>query len=241
MRIILNAIIMLAELAAVAGAAWFGLHYPLLFAGVTAATALALGLALEIARLRNEMPFYFDREPGRLPLFTTVVGSLEALVKSVLAGAAALLTFLGTDFDRLTTVAVAFAVCLFIGIQGVRFLAERLKARPLRWGYFRLAAPLGLIFSTALSFLPSPGMTEMARRAAFDLPERPSLQQASEFLFLLKQSFDDIVERMLGLVFDPGVAQGLSAIVSVNMLSGFVLALYAVLIAEAVRWMEQRT
>ena len=80
----------------------------------------------------------------------------------------------------------------------------------------------------------------MAKRAAFELPERPSLEQASEFLFLLKQSFDDIVERMLGLVFDPGVAQGLSAIVSVNMLSGFVLALYAVLIAEMIRWLEAR-
>ena len=126
-------------------------------------------------------------------------------------------------------------------MQVLRFLTHRLQARPLRWGFFRLAAPLGLLFSAGLSFLPAPGITELAKRAAFDLPDKPSLQQASEFLFLLKQSFDDIVERMLGLVFDPGVAQGLSAIVSVNMLSGFVLALYAVLIAECVRWMEPRT
>ncbi len=240
MRIIFNAILMALELAAIAGVAWLGLNSPLLFAGLTALLALGVGINMEIARLKNEMPFYFDRPPGKLRLFAALVGSTEALVKAALAGVVALLTFLGTDTERLTSVAIAFAVCLFLGIQIVRGLASSLQARPMRWGYFRLAPPLGLMFSAALSFLPSPGITEMARRAAFDLPERPSLQQASEFLFLLKQSFDDIVERMLGLVFDPGVAQGISAIVSVNMLSGFVLALYAVLIAEAGRWLEAR-
>jgi hypothetical protein len=249
MRIIFNAVVMLAELAAIAGVAWIGLHEPLIFAGATFVISLALGIALEIARLKNEMPFYFDRpadtksgsQPGQLQLFTTLVGSSEAFVKALLAGVAALLTFLGTDTDRLTYVAVAFGICLFLGVQGVRFLTHRLQARPLRWGYFRLAAPLGLLFSAGLAFLPSPGITELAKRAAFDLPTNPSLAQASEFLFLLKQSFDDIVERMLNIVFSPDVATAISAFVSVNMLSGFVLALYAVLIAEAVRWMEQRS
>ncbi len=249
MRIIFNAIIMLAELAAIAGVAWLGLHEPLIFAAVTFVISLALGIALEIARLKNELPFYFDRgppsqtgqQPGKLQLFTTLVGSSEAFVKALLAGVAALLTFLGTDMDRLTYVAIAFGICLFLGVQGVRFLSHRLQARPLRWGYFRLAAPLGLLFSAGLSFLPSPGITELAKRAAFDLPANPSLAQASEFLFLLKQSFDDIVERMLNLVFSPDIALAISAFVSVNMLSGFVLALYAVLIAEGVRWMEQRS
>ena len=245
MRIIYNAIIMLAELAAIAGVAWFGLHYPLMFAAATFVISLALGIALEIARLKNELPFYFDREanaqPGRLQLFTAVVGSSEAFVKALLAGVAGLLTFLGTDIDRLTYVAIAFGICLFLGVQGVRFLTHRLQARPLRWGYFRLAAPLGLMFSAGLAFLPSPGITELAKRAAFDMPTNPSLAQASEFLFLLKQSFDDIVERMLNIVFSPDVAVAISAFISVNMLSGFVLALYAVLIAEGVRWLEQRS
>jgi hypothetical protein len=238
MHIIYNAILMALELAAIAGVSWLGLEMPLTFAAVTALIALSLGAGLEIARLKNEIPFYFDRAPGKLAVFTAVVGSSEALVKAALAGVVALLTFLGTDNARLTTVTVAFAICLFLGVQMVRFLSHAFRARPLRWGYFRLAPPLGLLFSAALTFVPSPGITEMARRAAFDLPAKPSLQQASEFLFLLKQSFDDIIESMFSLVFDPGIAQALSAIVSVNMLSGFVLALYAVLIAEGLRYLE---
>nr|WP_210270011.1 hypothetical protein [Hyphomicrobium methylovorum] len=231
---------MVLELAAIAGIAWIGFTEPLLFAGGTALIALAVGASLEVARLNYEFPFYFDRLPGRSRYLIIAVGALEAITKAVLAGVVGLLTFLGTDQDRLMWVAVIFAVTLFLGVQAVRFLIERLKAKPLRWGYFRLAAPLGLLFSAGLTFLPAPGITELAKRATFDLPARPTMEQGSEFLFLLKQSFDEIVVRMLSWIFDPSLAQAIGAVVSVNMLTGFVLALYAVLIAEGIRRLETR-
>lgn len=240
MYILFNGLIMALELAAICAVAWVGYWAPLVFAAGTAMLALGVGAALEIARLRYEFPFYFERTPGRSIYLIVAVGALESITKAVLAGVVALLTFLGTDQERLQIVAIVFAACLFLGVQLVRFLIGRLKARPLRWGYFRLAAPLGLLFSAGLTFLPAPGIPELAKRAAFDLPAKPSMEQASEFLFLLKQSFDEIVVRMLSWVFDPSLAQAIGAIVSVNMLSGFVLALYAVLIAEGVRTLESR-
>jgi len=240
MYILFNGLLMALELAAIGGVAWVGYTAPLVFAAGTAVIALAVGAALEIARLKYEFPFYFDRAPGRSMILIVAVGALESITKAVLAGVVGLLTFLGTDPERLKNVAIIFAIALFLGVQAVRFLMGRLKARPLRWGYFRLAAPLGLLFSAGLTFLPAPGITELAKRAAFDLPAKPTMEQASEFLFLLKQSFDEIVVRMLSWVFDPSLAQAIGAIVSVNMLSGFVLALYAVLIAEGIRRLENR-
>jgi hypothetical protein len=240
MHILFNGLVMALELVAIAAVAWAGFTAPLIFAAGTALLALAVGAALEIARLKYEFPFYFDRVPGRSIIIIVIVGVIESVTKAILAGVVGLLTFLGTDQNRLKFVAAIFAISLFLGVQVVRFLMERLKARPLRWGYFRLAAPLGLIFSAGLTFLPAPGITELAKRAAFDLPSKPSMEQASEFLFLLKQSFDDIVVRMLTWVFDPTVAQAIGAVVSVNMLSGFVLALYAVLIADGIRALEKR-
>lgn len=240
MYILFNGLMMALELAAIYGVAWVGYTAPLIFAAGTAALALGVGAALEIARLKYEFSFYFDRTPGRSIILIVGVGAIESITKAVLAGVVALLTFLGTDQERLKIVAIVFGASLFLGVQVVRFLMARLKARPLRWGYFRLAAPLGLLFSVGLTFLPAPGITELAKRAAFDLPAKPSMEQASEFLFLLKQSFDEIVVRMLSWVFDPSLAQAIGAIVSVNMLSGFVLALYAVLIAEGLRTLESR-
>lgn len=238
MYILINGLVMALELVAIAAVAWAGLTYPLYFALGTAAIVLVMGAWLEYARIQNEIPFYFDRAPNRSMLFAWLVAAGESIAKALLAGVVGLMTFLGTDAERLWWVAAIFAITLFIGVQIVRWLAYHLRARPLRWGYFRLAAPLGLIFSVGQSFLPAPGFTELARRVTFDMPERPSTEQASEFLFLLKQTFDDIVERMLTWVFDPGVAQIVASVVSVNMLSGFVLSIYAVLIADAGRRME---
>jgi len=240
MHILFNGLLMALELAAIFAVAWAGFTAPLLFAAGTALLALAVGAALEIARLRYEFPFYFERLPGRSIIIIVIAGVVESVTKAILAGVVGLLTFLGTDLERLKLVSIIFAISLFLGVQIVRVLMDRLKARPLRWGYFRLAAPLGLIFSAGLTFLPAPGITELAKRAAFDLPARPTMEQASEFLFLLKQSFDEIVVRMLSWVFDPALAQAIGAVVSVNMLSGFVLALYAVLIAEGIRTLERK-
>ena len=237
MHILFNGLMMALELAAICAVAWVGFTAPLLFAGGTALLALGVGAALEIARLKYEFPFYFDRAPGRSIYLIVAVGTIKSVTKAILAGVVGLLTFLGTDHERLKWVAVIFAASLFLGVQAVRFLMYRLKARPLRWGYFRLAAPLGLCLGRA--DLPAGTRHyELAKRAAFDLPLKPTMEQASEFLFLLKQSFDEIVVRMLSWVFDPALAQAIGAVVSVNMLSGFVLALYAVLIAEGIRKLE---
>ncbi|HMN37826.1 MAG TPA: hypothetical protein PKD49_09000 [Hyphomicrobium sp.] len=238
MYILFNAIAMALELAAIIAVAWAGFTYPLAFAAATAAIAFLLGMRLEYARLQNEIPFYFDRVPSRAAIFAWAVAGGEAFAKALLAGVVGLLTFLGTDTGRLGWVAGIFAFTLFLGVQIVRVLTVSFKARPLRWGYFRLAAPLGIVFSMGQSFLPAPGFSELARRATFEMPARPTMEQASEFLFLLKQTFDDIVERMLTWVFDPAIAQIAASLVSVNMLSGFVLSIYAVLIAEGIRRME---
>lgn len=92
----------------------------------------------------------------------------------------------------------------------------------------------------ALSFLPHPSMTDVGRRLIFETPARPSLAQASELLFMLKQKFDDIVVSVLGLYLPPDVAKVAGLLVSVNMLTGFAIAVFAVAIADMVRRMEER-
>ncbi len=73
------------------------------------------------------------------------VGLVEATLKGVLAGLAALFTFSGTNPDRLFWVAVVFAVTVYMGAATLRYLSIKLDAVPARWGYFRLAPPLGSV------------------------------------------------------------------------------------------------
>ena len=115
LRIIANAVIMAGEVAAVAALAAFAFYYPFVFAGVTAALSFVLGLRLEVARLRYELPFYFGGLVKRGTFLTVLVGSFEALFKALLAGVAALFTFAGTNTDRLFWVAVLFGLCVYAG------------------------------------------------------------------------------------------------------------------------------
>jgi hypothetical protein len=244
LRILINGLIMAGELAAVAGAAAFGYHHPFLFAGATAALSFALGLRLETARLRYELPFYFGGLVRRSALLTGIVGFLEAGFKGVLAGVATLFTFAGTDRDRLFWVAVLFAVCVYLGAGLLRFLSLKAGALPMRWGYFRLAPPLGLLFSAGLALLaaaavlPSTSVPDIGWKIIFDMPPRPSIEQVSELLFQLKQAFDDFIVTVLSVALDPQVARLIGIVISVNVLSGFVSALYASLIAAGVRASE---
>lgn len=246
MKIIANGLIMAAEIAAVAAVAWFAWQFPFLFAAASAALAFALGLGLEVARLRNELPFYFGNDARGRGLLVPVIGVLEALFKGVIAGFAAILTFAGTDHDRLFWVALAFGVTVYAGAAMLRMLSINFDARPLRWGFFRLAPALGLLFSLGLGalvsggFIPALSANDIGWKMVFDLPARPSLEQVSELFFQLKQAFDGFVVAILSTLMPSAWASAMGIVVSVNVLAGFVAALYAAAIASVVRGAESR-
>ena len=85
----------------------------------------------------------------------------------------------------------------------LRGLSISADARPLRWGYFRLAPPLGLLFSLGLALLaaaavlPVASVTDIGWRILFDMPAQPSVEQVSELIFQLKQAFDEFVVATL--------------------------------------------
>lgn len=239
-RIFINALIMAAELAAVAGLAWLGYWHPYVFAGVTVAAAFALGAVMEQARFTMELPFFFEKIGWLRKIVYAVVAAVEALVKGLMAGLVALLTFSGTDDARRYWIAIAFAVTVWLGAAMLRRLALSFDARASRWGYYRLAVPLGLMFSCGLAFLTSfglvksPDVWELGRHLLLELPGKPSLPQLSEVLFKLKLFFDGLVVAILGKFLPQNIAETVGILVSVNTLAGFVAAVYAVLIAETV-------
>jgi hypothetical protein len=240
LRVLANGLVLAVELGIVAGATWLGLHYPVWFAVLTAGLALCLGLWLEYARLKHELPFYFGRVPGGAGLLTPFVALVQSVVGATLAGLVALMTFTGTDPTRLYWVAIAFAVGVFAGSSLLRRLAISFGAEPSRWGYFRLAVPLGLLFSLALALLPSPSFADVGLKLIFDLPARPTIAQASEVLFVLKQKFDDVVAGLLSYAMPREWARIVGALASVNVMSGFVIAIYAVVAASVAKWLDER-
>ena len=66
----------------------------------------------------------------------------------------------------------------------------------------------------------------------------PSIAQVSELFFQLKQAFDEFIVKALGVFMREEWARLAGIVISVNVLSGFVSALYAALIAGGVRRAE---
>lgn len=236
-RIYHNGLAILAEIGLVSLIGWIGFTFPIAFAGLTIIVSLGLGLYMEIARVTFELPFYFYKTGRTRRAVARLAAAAEACLKALVAGLAALLTFSGTDQGRLSTIAIVFAVIIFAGAGVLRRLSISFGAVPARWGYFRLAAPLGVLFSLALTFLPAASLSTIGYEI-FNLPERPSLEKASELLFILKQKFDEIVISILSLFLNADLARIAGAFLSVNVLTGFVLALYAVVVSEIGRVIE---
>lgn len=244
-RILVNGVIMVLELALVGAVAWLGYTQPIPFAAVTLALTLGLGLVLERARLTFELPFYFGVAlPGR-GLLIPVVAVLEAVLKSALAGLVALMTFAGTDAGRLWWIALAFGLTVWAGASLLRWLAISFSAAAGRWGYFRLAAVLGVVYAILIALLTEarliqqPTLGEIGRRIIFEMPERPGIAQVSELMFQLKLYIDGVIVALLGTMLPAEWARVVGVVVSVNVLTGFVAAIYALLVAKVVLRLEE--
>ncbi|MEM1371436.1 MAG: hypothetical protein AAGG72_04300, partial [Pseudomonadota bacterium] len=234
-RVVINALLMAFELASVAALAWVAMHHPYIFAAVTGSLAFLIGLQLDFARLRHEYPFYFDRPAPRSILGLRAIASVDSLLKGLAAAAIALITFSSADGERVQIVAVVFAVVTYFGVSVLRRLSVSFGARPLRWGFFRLAVPLGLVFSVGMATLAAfgyvrvPTLYDLGRQIVFETPERPGIDALSDLLFNLKQYVDSLIATALNTFMPSDWAQIVGLILSVNVLTGFVIAVYAVI------------
>lgn len=234
-----NLLIVAIELALAAGAGWLAWQMPLAFSALTAMLALTLGLQLELRRLAFETPFYFERSSGLARIVRALLGGGQAIFKGVIAGLVAVMTFSGTEQSRLLIVAALFAACALVGSTILRRLTISFGARPTHWGFFRMAAPLGLLFSAAVSLFPPPSSLDVVRQVLLELPAKPSIAQAGEALFSVRLWIDDLIVRIVGTYVGPEWAKVIGVVVGSNVLVGFVIAIYAVVLSEVVRTLEE--
>ncbi|MEO1265967.1 MAG: hypothetical protein AAFV26_09705, partial [Pseudomonadota bacterium] len=85
---------------------------------------------------------------------------------------------------------------------------------------------------TEAGMLPAASFGGLAYTATFELAQNPTLDDASEFLFQLSQATDSLIASMLGLVIPPAYVPAVQIVASTNVLPGFVIAVFAVAIAQ---------
>ena len=227
------------EVSSAVAVGYFAFVAPVVFAGVTAALVLVLGAGLEWQRLQHEFPYYFSGVLSlRKQLMMAASAAFESVGKALMAGFAALLAFAGTDQDRLLVLAILMAVSVFAGTGLLRRAYWSFGARPLRWGYFRLVVPLGILFSALVQlallggYLETQSLQQAAKAFVFDLPARPSYEQVMELIFQTRQLLDGLLTSLIVQLFGAHWLVPAGILISLNVLSGFFIAVYAVLIGE---------
>lgn len=245
LRIFKNGFVLSVECLAIVCTGWVAYRQPIVFMAVTGFLGLTLGLALEYPRLENELRFYLGRPLGSRSIPLVLYASGEAILKGLLGSLAALLTFCGTDKDRLWLTSLLLVATIFVGTNILRWLRQSFNLQTVRWGYFRLTTVLGIIFSAGLASLASlklistPSLAEIIQTTVFETAPKPALEQGSELLFKLKYYFDGAIVQYLSLWTGKNVAEVLGIILSVNMLTGFVAAIYTVVIEKMSETLEK--
>ena len=246
MTVLFNLSVLIIEIAMIAALAWLAYAAPFVFCCATTFLVLVIGISLEWARLRHDAPFFYSDARKSRWFLIAAAGSLETVIKAVAAGVAGIFTFLGNDEQRQLVVAVLFALCVFAGTGFLRRGYYSLGIRPMRWGYFRLSIPLGIVFSVLLQIAIQIGLFdvktlgELARTVVFDLPDQPGAAAVSDLAFNIKQLLDAFVVDVMDRFIGPSWAVVAGVFVSVNVLLGFAIAIHAVVVAEVILRLEQR-
>ncbi|MEM9358291.1 MAG: hypothetical protein AAGB04_18985 [Pseudomonadota bacterium] len=239
-------LLLLFEVAAAVAVGSIAYVAPLVFVAVTSALVLVMGFGLEWQRLLHEFPYFFSGELSwrkRAMMMASAV--FETSGKALMAGFAALLAFGGTDQNRLLVLSVVMTVAIFAGTGLLRRAFWTFGARPVRWGYFRLVVPLGLLFSALIQiallggFLETQSVQQVARSFVFDLPAQASYEQVMELIFQVRQLLDGLLTNLIVQVLGPQWLVPASILISLNILSGFFIAIYAVIIGEFLLRMEE--
>ncbi len=237
-QIFRNLAAVLVEFGLIGAVALMAWRAPWWLAGLSAIMIVVAGCAFERSRQRHELPFYFDTVRGIRLVVATAIGIGESLIKALAAAAAVILTFAGGDGGRGFVLALVLAMCLVIGVGILRRGYHGYAMRPGRWGSYRLAVPLGVLFSlgvqasVALGLVIVPSMSALAKDLVFDVPARPGIAQLSDLAFNVRQLLDAMIVDVGARVVGEPFAAVLAVVVSINVLIGFALAILSVAIVE---------
>ena len=240
-------LLLLMEVSGAVAVGYLAYVAPLVFVCMTSALVLVMGFVLEWQRLQHEFPYFFAGALSwRKRVMIVLSAMFETVGKALMAGFAALLAFGGTDPDRAIVFAAILIICVFAGTGLLRRAFWSFGARPLRWGYFRLVVPLGILFSALVQvallggYLETSSFQEVARSFVFELPARANYDQVMELIFQVRQLVDGLLTSLIVQLFGSEWLVPASILISLNVLSGFFVAIYAVLIGEMLLRIESK-
>lgn len=244
--------------AACLGGLWGLSHMPLVFAGITFFVSLLVFGKIESDRNQHDWHFYVQKGhyTHSVIRWLRAYGKMEVLVRSLAVAALAAILFSGTqDSPRLHLTRVIFAGSTAATFVCLIFAQKRFHLVGSRWAYVRGSVFAGVLFTLLLSLGPSLKWKELIEASLecvssvleanggfwgwiASLGRQASLGErwrtAAETINSLTQLTPLILASVLdALPLVPSwLARFVAALLSVNLLYGFIVLPYAMLLAR---------
>jgi hypothetical protein len=212
---------------------------PILFSTLTLLVSLFLLGRLERDRNLHDLAFYAT---GPLPegfrKWLHRYGYAESAMRSLILGFLALIQSSGTNESRILLVGVAFCFSVVVGFLLLRWLQQRFQLNVRRWGYVRLSVLVGAAFSFLLSATRPEFSWKNGRDVFLEIFTRPDFDRMAELINLLTSGLNAAIAYLLerlftGLgVFGDFVAFILAVVLTTDLLFGFVIITYSLLLLE---------
>jgi hypothetical protein len=244
--------------AACLGGLWGLSHMPLVFAGFTFFVSLLVFGKIESDRNQHDWHFYVQKGhyTHSVIRWLRAYGKMEVLVRSLAVAAVSAILFSGTDNSpRLQITRMVFAASTAVTLVLLLFVQTRLHLIGSRWAYIRGSVLAGVLFALLLSFGPSLKLKELVDASVkcasslleanggfwgwiASLGRQESLREkwgtAAESMNSLTQVTPIIFASVMDAIpFVPSwLARFVATLLSVNLLYGFIVLPYAMLLAR---------
>lgn len=159
---------------------------------------------------------------------------VEVIVRSAIFGILAVLLFSGTDNIRINILALLFTASILAGYYCLRFIQRFAYIDAVRWGYIKLSVVLGVIFSILSATVPGMKITDIVLNTARGTLRQPSFDEFAELLYGLLSQLNSFITNTLQILFGDFLGWCFSLIISVNVIYGFVVLVYSLLLLRLI-------
>jgi hypothetical protein len=210
-----------------------GIQYPRIFGLVTFAASIVFFGRLEFDRNTHDLNFYIAGEiSNSFRRWVKTYAVLEVIGRSAIISVLSILLFSGTDSWRIWLLAILFVSGVFVGRHFLGIASRFTSVSVIRWGYVRLSILIGIPFSILSGLVPGMSVREVTWTSLDTLVRGPDIDKAAEIIFGTFQVVNQFIEWLLQGLLGTFLGWIVSLMISVNVLFGFVIVLYSLILFE---------
>ena len=210
-----------------------GIQSPQIFGFVTFTASIVVFGRLEFDRNSHDLNFYVTGEVSNsVQRWVKTYAVLEVIGRSVIISVLSIMLFSGTDGGRVWLIAILFVMGVFVGRHLLSIARRFTSFNVVRWGYVRLSILVGIPFSISSGLIPGMSVSEVTWASLQALVREPDVDKVAEIIFGTLQAVNQLIQWLLQGLLGTFLGTIVSLMISVNVLFGFVIFLYSLILFE---------